>query len=134
MIFVFYKSCSFFLNFWSISSKKWIYCLKAKSISCYRVDLFNFSPILRQIEWKLWTSIKVSRRLGKHLSIYFLFLLFFLQSATFNLKAPPYLKTLHFSRISISCAPPPFRSIYYRDCGNSSRGNIALKKMQNLNF
>ena len=75
---MFYKSCSFnkniflhFLNFWSISSKKWIFWSKAKLISLYRVELFTFTPILRHIEWKRWTSIKVSHRLGKHLSISF---------------------------------------------------------------
>ena len=104
-----------FLNVWSVPSKKLICWSKAKFISLFRVDLFTFTPILRHIEWKLWTSIKVSHRLGKHLSICFLILLFFLQLAEFNLKAPPYSKTLHYSRISISRAPPPFRSIYNRD-------------------
>ena len=117
-----------FLNFWSIPSKKWIYWSKAKLISRYRVDLFTFTPILRHIEWKLWTSIKVSNRLGKHLSIWFLILLFFLQLAEFNLKAPLYSKTLHYSRISISRAPSPFRSIYNQDRGNSSCVNVALEK------
>ena len=103
-----FKSCSFWIklffscfNFWSISPKKWSYCSKAKLISLYRVYLFNFTLILRHIEWKLWTSIKVSCRLGKHLSICFLIVLFFLQFAEFNLKAPPYSKTLHYSRISM---------------------------------
>jgi hypothetical protein len=40
---------------------------------------------------------------------------------------------LHYSTISISRAPPPFRSIYNRDRGNSSHGNVALK-MQILIF
>ena len=130
-----YKSCSFkrffflhFLNFWSIPSKKWIYWSKAKLISLYRVDLFTFTPILRHIKGKLWTSIKVSNRLGKHFSIcFFYFYLLFLQFAKFNLKAPPYSKTLHYSRISIYRAPPPLRSIYNGDRGNSSRGNVALE-------
>ena len=112
-----------FLNLWS----------KAKLISLYRVDLFTFTPILRNIKWQLWTSIKVSHKWGKHLSICFLISLFFLQFAEFNLKPPPYSKTLQYSRISISHALPPFRSIYNQDCGNSSRGNVALK-MQNFNF
>ena len=56
------------------------------------MDICTFTPILRHIEQKLWTSIKVSHRLGKHLSICFLILLFLLQSAEFNLKAPPYSK------------------------------------------
>ena len=130
-----YKSCSFkrffflhFLNFWSIPSKKWIYWSKAKLISLYRVDLFTFTPILRHIKWKLWTSIKVSHILGKHLSICVLILLFFLKFAEFNLKAPPYSKTLYYSRFSISRAPPPFRIIYNRDRRNSSRENGALGK------
>ncbi len=92
------------------------------------MDLFTFTPILRHIEWKLWTSIKVSHRLGKHLSICFLILLFFLQLAEFNLKVPLYSKTLHYSQISISRAPSPFRSIYNQDRGNSSCVNVALEK------
>ena len=72
-----------FLNFWSILSKKWTSWSKAKFISIYRVDLFTFTPILRHIEWKLWTSIKVSHRLGKHLSI-FSFFLFFLFFSSYN--------------------------------------------------
>ena len=129
MIFVFDKSCSFsFLNFWSILSKKGTYWSKSKFICLYRVELFNFTPILRRIEWKLWTSIKVSHRLGKHLSICFLILLFFLQLAKFNPKAPLFSKTLHYSRISISRAPSPLRSIYNRDWGNSSCVNVALEK------
>ena len=92
------------------------------------MELFTFTPILRHIEWKLWTSIKVSHRLGKHLSICFLILLFFLQLAEFNLEAPLYSKTLHYWRISISHAPSPFRSIYNRDRGNSSCVNVALEK------
>ena len=126
MNFVFYKSCSFkkrnFVNFWSIPSKKWTYWSKAKLISLKRLDLFTSTPILRHIKWKLWTSIKVSHRVGKHLSICFLIL--------FNLKAPLYLKTLHHSPISISRALPPFRSIYNQDWGNSSRVNVALKNAQ----
>ena len=102
--------------------------VKTKLIYLYRVDLFTFTLILRHIYWKLWTSIKVLHRLGKHLSICFLILLFFLQLAEFNLKAPPYLKTLHYLRISISCAPLPFRSIYNQDRGNSSCVNVALAK------
>ena len=109
----------YFLNFWSIPSKKGTYWSTAKLIYPYRVELFIFTPILRHIEWKLWTSIKVSQRLDKHLSICFLILFFFLQLAEFNLKAPLYSKTLHYSRISISRAPSPFRSIYNRDQGNS---------------
>ena len=131
-----FKSCSFFekqffyifLNFGHFHKKKWINCSKAKLISLYRVNLFTFPPILRHIECKLWSSIKVSRRLGKHLSICFLILLFFLQLAEFNLKAPLYSKTLHYSRISISRAPSPFRSIYNQDRGNSSCVNVALEK------
>ena len=57
----------------------------------------------------------------------FLILLFFLQFAEFNLKAPPYSKTLHYSRISVSRAPLPFRSFYNQDCKKSSCGNVALK-------
>ena len=117
-----------FINFWSIPSKKWTYWSKAKLISLYRVDLFTSTPILRHIKWKLWTSIKVSHRLGEHLSICFLILLFFLQLAQINLKAPLYSKTLNHSRISISRAPPPFRSIYNQDRGNSSCVNVALEK------
>ena len=71
VIFVFYKSCSFknkriffFLHFWSIPSKKGTYWSKAKLIYLYMVELFTFTPILKHIEWKLWTSIKVSPRLG----------------------------------------------------------------------
>ena len=141
VILVYYKSCSLkkniflhFLNLWSIPSKKWTYWSKAKLICLSRVELFTFTPILRHIEWKLWTSIKVSHRLGKHLSICFLILLFFLQLAEFNLKAPLYSKTLHYSRISISRAPSPFRSIYNRDCGNSSCVNVALEKCKILIF
>ena len=119
-----------FINFWSNSSKKWTYWSKAKLISLYRVDLFTSTPILRHIKWKLSTSIKVSHRLGKHLSICFLILLFFLQLAQFNLKAPLYSKTLNHSRISISRAPPPFRSIYNQDRGNSSCVNVALEKFK----
>ena len=115
-----------FLNFWSIPLKKGTYWSKAKLIYRYRVELFTFTPILRHIEWKIWTSIKVSHRLGKHLSICFLILLFFLQLAEFSLKAPLYSKTLHYSRISISRAPSPFTSIYNRDQGNSSCVNIFL--------
>ena len=133
--FVFYKSCSFlkrnflhFLNFWSIPSKKGTYWSKAKFIYLFRVELFTVTPILRHIEWKLWTSIMVSHRLGKHLSICLLILLFFLQLAEFNLKAPLYSKTLHYSRISISRAPSSFRSIYNWDRGNSSCVNVALEK------
>ena len=130
--FVFYNSCSFFffhfLNFWSIQSKKWSSRSKAKFISFYRVDLFTFTPILRHIEWKLWTSIKVSHRLGKHFSFCFLILLFFLQFVEYNLKAPPYSKTLHYSRISVSRPSPQFRIIYNWDCGYSSCGNVALEK------
>ena len=37
-----------------------------------------------------------------------------------------YSKTLHYSRISISRARPPFRSIDYKDRGNSSPGNVAI--------
>ena len=126
------QNCEFcglhFLNFWSIPSKKWIYWSKAKLISLYRVDLFTFTPILRHIEWKLGTSIKVSHRLGKHLRIFLKIWLFFLQFAEFNLKAPPYSKTLHYSRISISRALPPFRSICNQDRGHSSHGNVALEK------
>ena len=92
------------------------------------MDLFNSTPILRHIKWKLWTSIKVSHTLGKHLSICFLILWFFLQLAQCNLKAPLYSKTLHHLQISISLAPPPFRSIYNQDEGNSSRVNVALEK------
>ena len=51
----------------------------------------------------------VSNILDKHLSICFLILLFVLQFAEFNLKAPLY------SKIPISCAPPPFRSIYNQE-------------------
>ena len=39
-----------------------------------------------------------------------------------------YSKRLHYSRISISCAPQPFRSIDNQYCGNSSCGNETLKK------
>ena len=112
MIFCFYKSCSFilffffffflhFLNFCSFPSNKWIYS-----------PLFELQ----------------SHRLGKHLSICFKILLFFLQFAEFKLKAPPYSKTLHYTRISISRALPPFRSIYNVDCGNFSHGKVAIKK------
>ena len=61
-----------FPTFWSISPKNWIYGSSAKLISLYRVYLFNFTLILWHIDWKLWTSIKVSCRLGKHLNICFL--------------------------------------------------------------
>ena len=116
-----------FLNFWSIPSKKGTYWSKAKLIYLCRVELFMFTPILRHIEWKLWTSIKVSHRLGKHLSIcFFNFAVF--------LKTPLYSKTLHYSRISISRAPSPFRSIYNWDLGNSSCVNVALKKCKILIF
>ena len=94
------------------------------------MELFTFTPILRHIEWKFWTLIKVSHRLGKYLNIRFLILLFYLQFAEFNLKAPPYSKTLHYSRISISSAPPPFRSIYNQYRKNTSWGNVALEKCQ----
>ena len=104
---------------------KWTYWSKSKLISLYRVDLFTFIPILRHIEWKLWTSIKVSHRLGKHLSTCFKILLFFLTE--FNLKAPLCSKMLHYLRISISCAPSPLRSIYNRDRRNTSCVNVALK-------
>ena len=117
-----------FINFWSIPLKKWTYWSKAKLISLCSVDLFTSTPVLRHTKWKLWTSIKVSHRLGKHLSICFLFLLFFLKFSQFNLKAPLYSKTLHHSRISISRAPPQFRSSYNQDRGNFSRVNVALKK------
>ena len=101
---------------------------KAKLIYLYRVELFTFTSILRHIEWKLWTSIKVSHILGKHLSICFLILLFFLQLAEFNLKAPLYSKTLHYLRIYISCALLPFRRFYNQDREDSSCVNVALKK------
>ena len=128
--FSFWKKNNFlhFLNISSIPSKNWTYWSKAKFISLYRVDFFTFTPILSYIKWKLWTSIKVSHRLGKHLSICFLILLFFLQLAEFNLKAPMYSKKFHYSQISISHAAPPFRSIYNWDQGNSSCVNIALEK------
>ena len=128
------KKNIFFIFFIFGPSKKWIYCSKAKLISLYRGHLFTFTHISRHIKWKLWTSIKVSRRLGKHLSICFLILLFFLQFAEFNLKAPPYSKMLHYSRISISRALPPFRSIYSPDRGNSSRGNVANWKCEHEYF
>ena len=69
-----------------------------------------------------------------HLSICFLICLFFLKFAEFNLKAPPFSKTLQYSRISISRAPPPFRSIFNRDCRNSSRGNVDLKIYTNHKY
>ena len=53
---------------------------------------------------------------------------FFLQFTEFKLKAPPYSKTLYYSRIFTSRAPPPFRSIYNQDRGNSSHGKVALEK------
>ena len=141
MNYVFLKNCSFkffsssnFLNFLLTSSKKWINWSKAKLISLYRVDLFTSIPILIHIEWNLWISIKVSYRLGKHLSNCFLILLFFLQFAKLNLKAPPYSKTLHYLRISISRALPPCKSISNRDCKNSSRGNVSLIKCKILTF
>ena len=117
-----------FLSFWSYSSKNGTYWSKAKLIYLYRVELFTFTPILRHIEWKNWTSIKGSHRLGKHLSIWFLIFLFFLQLAEFNQKAPLYSNTLHYSRISISRTPSPFKSIYNRDRGNSSYVDVALEK------
>ena len=110
------------------STKKVKLLVKSWIIFLYRVDLFTFTPILRHIKWKLWTSIKVSHRLCKQLSICFLILLFFLQFAEFNIKAPPYSKTLHYSRVSISRAPPPFRSIYNQNRQNSSCENVALEK------
>ena len=48
--------------------------------------------------------------------------------------APPYSKTLHYSRISISRALLPFRSIYNRDRGNSLRVNVALEKCKVSSF
>ena len=102
--------------------------VKSKIICPYRVELFTFTPILRQIEWKHWTSIKISHRLGKHLSICFFNFVVFLQLAEFNLKAPLHWKTLHYLRIFISSAPSPFRSIYNRDRKNSSCVNVALEK------
>ena len=61
-------------------------------------------------------------------------MLFFLQFAEFNLKAPPYLKTLHFSRISISRALPPFRTIYNRDRTNFLLLKCSPWKIQNFHF
>ena len=122
--FVFFKSC----NFWSVPSKKGTYWTKVKLIYLYRVELFTFTLILRHIEWKLWTSIKVSHRLGKHLNICIYILLFFLQLAEFNLKAPLYSKTLHYSIIYISCAPSSFSSTYNQDQGNTCCVNVELEK------
>ena len=59
---------------------------------------------------------------------------FFLQFAEFNVKAPPYSKTLQYSKILISRAAPPFRSIFNQNHGNSSRGNEALKKYKFFYF
>ena len=47
------------------------YCSKAQFISLYRVLVFNFTPILRHIEWELWNSTRASSKLGKHLNICF---------------------------------------------------------------
>ena len=54
--------------------------------------------------------------------------MFSLQLAEFNLKAPPYSKTLHYPRTSISRALPPFRTIYNQDRKNSPCVNEALEK------
>ena len=139
--FVFYKNCSFkkkqfftFYKFLVNSIKKVDLLVKSKINFSLQGGFFTSTPILRHIKWKLWTSIKVSHRLGKHLSICFLILLFFLQFAQFNLKAPLYSKTLHHTQISISRAPPPFRSIYNQDRGNSSCLNVALEKCKILIF
>ena len=116
----------YFLNFWSIPSKKGNYWSKANL--SVQGGTFCFHTYFETYQVKLWTSIKVSHRLDKHFSICFLILLFFLQLAEFNLKASLYLKTLHYARNSISRAPSPFRSIYNRDRGNSPCVNVALKK------
>ena len=98
-----------------------MYCSKAKLISLYRVEIFTFTPILRYIEWKLWTSIKVSRRLGQHLRICFLILLFFLQFAGFKLNAPPYSKTLHYLRILFPALRRPLVFQPMHSCAQGSR-------------
>ena len=107
---------TFFLLFFNFI-KKVDLLFKVKLFSLYRVDPFTFAPILRQGFLYIRPTFK-----------YLLFFFFFLQFSEFNLKAPPYSKTLHYSRISISRALPPFRSLYNCDHGNSSRGNVPLKK------
>ena len=69
----------------------------------------------------------MSGRLGKHLNIGFLILLFFLQFAEYNLKAPPYSKTLITWEWSYSCAPTLYSRIYSQDLKNSSCVNVALE-------
>ena len=129
----------FFLQFAEINLKappysktlitQWTYCPKAKLISLYRVHIFNLPLILLYIDWKLWTSIKVSCRLCKPLNIGFLI---FLQFAEFNQKAPPYSKTLITWELPYSRAPTLLRSIYSQDHENSSCVNVALEKWKFL--
>ena len=60
--------------------------------------------------------------------------MFFLQFAEFNLKAPPYSKTLITQELPYSRAPTLFRSIYSQDRKNSSSVNVALEKCKILTF
>ena len=65
---------------------------------------------------------------------FFLIKLFFLQFAKFNLKAPPYSKTLITRELPYSRAPTLFRNIYSQDLKYSSRANVALEKCKILTF
>ena len=114
--------------------KKWIYCPKAKLISLYRVYFFTL-PLFCDISiGNFDLPIKVSCRLGKHLNIGFLIKLFFFQFAEFNLKAPSYSKTLHYSELPYSRAPTLFRSNWSWDRKNSSCVNVALEECKILTF
>ena len=60
--------------------------------------------------------------------------MFLLQFAEFNLKAPPYSKTLITWEFPFSSAPTLFRSFYSQDRKNSSHVIVALEKCKILIF
>ena len=97
MIFVFHKSCSlkkkdfFFYIFFTFGKFHQKRGLIGQKQNLFIRTGWNFLP-----SPLFWTSIKVSHRLGKHLSICFWILLFFLQLAEFNLKVPLYSKWRDF--------------------------------------
>ena len=99
----------------------------------------NFTLILRHIKWKLWTSIKASFRLGKHLNIYFFFIFFFSYNLISSIKRRLRTRKSCITRdLPSFCAPPLFRSIYSGDRNNYFfsffilLGQLLLKAQFNL--
>ena len=81
------------IHFWLISSKKWIYCPKARLISLYRSFFFTL-PFFVTYRQETLNFNQGFLQISQTLKYWLFDLIVFLTE--FNLKAPSYSKTLHY--------------------------------------